>query len=255
MSVSESQAASPAEATYSPRGHECVNLFISPWLNDKKKHHPFLIWPFLSLLLPVLYSWLQCVLHAEYFWMHLLHHFSPPNLFVVIMASRCFAFTFLPFTGFSSLPPDLCPFFPLLFITYLLSCQCCCLFLLVAYPPPFSSVSFSGYPLHLIMFPCPPSSPLPPLLLSFFLARSIGWLSSRSLPWSLRLRCTTTSTREPQTTSTFRHGNGSRRHKCSDSPDQCFHLQRGSFTITLRSPASVEPSSLREHIVTKRCYS
>lgn len=52
------------------------------------------------------------------------------------------------------------------------------------------------------------------LLFSSSFASSIGWLSLRSLPWSLRRRCMTTSTRGPQTTSTFRQGNGSLNHKC-----------------------------------------
>lgn len=74
-------------------------------------------------------------------------------------------------------------------------------------PPSFSHI----LPPHYVYFTphLPPSSSSP-----LFFCRSIGWLSWRSLPWSLRRRCMTTSTRGPQTTSIFRRGNGSFNHKC-----------------------------------------
>lgn len=112
---------------------------------------------------------------------------------------------------------------PLLqFLSILSSCVYNFLFSILLRPsstpsPPTCTLYILNIHLLLLIstFPMLPlTTPLPSSLLFFFFfsssfAYSIGWLSLRSLPWSLRQRCTTTSTRGPQTTSTFRQGNGS----------------------------------------------
>lgn len=67
------------------------------------------------------------------------------------------AFRLFPFTGFSFLFSNSCPFFPHVFITFL-SCYCQCLYLFhfVASPPQHPSLFiWSSYPL--LSFPLPPA--------------------------------------------------------------------------------------------------
>lgn len=152
-----------------------------------------------------------------------LSHLIPDcNVFLsVTLCAQLFSFTslwcdgpFPPFSfsisipGFSFLFFNFCPFFLLLFITCPSNLPLCLLY------PVTSPQHCSYFCTHLLLTPLSPSStpphcttPCSPHSSSF--ASSTGWLSLRSSPWSLQRRCTTTSTLGPQTTSTFRQGNGS----------------------------------------------
>lgn len=166
-------------------------------------------WPFLHLLLPicllpslrVMYSSCKIPLSAS---------------FISLFSTTCLRrdkpfplFPLFPFTDFSFPFSNFCPFFPPLSL-YFPSCwslpQHPSHFYICLLISPSSSLIFTS--------PCSLTPHVFHLSILFFFSSSpspssIGWLSLRSLPWSLRQRCTTTSTRGPQTTSTFRQGNGS----------------------------------------------
>lgn len=141
----------------------------------------------------------------------LLYHFSPLHFYGLVFYSLRL---FFQFTCFSSLFSNFCPFFSLLspppFPVNV------CLFHVVTSSPEHRSLLYIRLnALLIIILTSPLLFPRSLVLLfSSSFASSIGWLSLRSLPWSLRRRCMTTSTRGPQTTSTFRQGNGSLNHKC-----------------------------------------
>lgn len=176
-----------------------------------------LCWPFLYLLLPIcflssltlMYPSCQIPLSASF-----ISLFSSASLW---RDKPLPAFPFFPLTGFSFLFSYFCPFFPLVFITFLSFFSVDVSVFSISWLPLYNTFpSFISWyspslpHLHLPLLPHIPS--FPSRLLFFFsssFASSIGWLSLRSLPWSLRRLCTTTSTRGPQTTSTFRQGNGS----------------------------------------------
>lgn len=142
----------------------------------------------------------------------LLYHFSPLHFYGLVFYSL--RLSFFQFTCFSSLFSNFCPFFSLLspppFPVNV------CLFHVVTSSPEHRSLLYIRLnALLIIILTSPLLFPRSLVLLfSSSFASSIGWLSLRSLPWSLRRRCMTTSTRGPQTTSTFRQGNGSLNHKC-----------------------------------------
>ena len=184
-----------------------------------------IVWPFLRLLLllphlfPLIPDGHPCVTRAKHFPSSSSISTFHLHIFMAWCTISCSPPPpFFPFTGFSFLSCNIWPFFSLVSITFRsrslpsmsLSFPSHCLPLLNTF---LSSTRSSLYPspyLHLAIASSPPPPPLSlPPFLSSISACSIGWLSWRSLPWSSRRQCTTTSTRGPQTTSTFRQGNGS----------------------------------------------
>lgn len=162
-----------------------------------------LFWPFLHFLLLICFLSSLTVMYSSF----------PPLLCILYFSSTSLwhdapfpAFCLFPFTGFSFLISNSCPFFAHVFITFLLHVNVC-----------ISSISLPrllNTPLSFLYDPLTIFLLLQPSFALFPFASSIGWLSWRSLPWSLQRRCTTMSTRGLQTTSTFKQGNGSQNQKC-----------------------------------------
>lgn len=141
----------------------------------------------------------------------LLYHFSPLHFYGLVFYSLRL---FFQFTCFSSLFSNFCPFFSLLSPPPF-PVNVCLFHVVTSSPEHRSLLNIRLNALLIIILTSPLLLPRSLVLLfSSSFASSIGWLSLRSLPWSLRRRCMTTSTRGPQTTSTFRQGNGSLNHKC-----------------------------------------
>lgn len=162
-------------------------------------------WPFIYLLLPICLISSPTVMYSS-LWLFV-RNSSLLHLYDVMDRSLPSLFPF-PFPGFSFLFFNFCPFFLLLFITCPSNLPLCLFY------PVTSPQRCSYFCIHLLLTPLSPSStpphfttPCSPDSSSF--ASSTGWLSLRSSPWSLQRQCTTTSTLGPQTTSTFRQGNGS----------------------------------------------